>query len=150
MSSTPMMQRGPSAAWMLGLAGLLPFVGLTGASFGYPGVDRASAPGLLAQYGAIILAFVGALHWGYAVRDDARGTAAWVRYGWSVVPSLVGWWALQLPATSGLRVLAAALVACLAIDHGLAQRYGSPSWLMPLRCVLTSCAAACLIIASYA
>jgi hypothetical protein len=32
-------------------------------------------------YGVVILTFVGALHWGYAVKRDARGLGAWIQYG---------------------------------------------------------------------
>ena len=39
-------------------------------------------------YGAVILTFVGAVHWGYAMRDEE---IRWGRMTWSVTPSLVAW-----------------------------------------------------------
>ena len=73
----------------LGIAGLLPFVGLA-VLIGW-GSDTWYGYWLtaLSYYGAIILAFVGALHWGYALKRAARGGTAWLQYGFSVAPALV-------------------------------------------------------------
>ena len=64
----------PAPALWLGLGGLLPFVGLAlRAKLGSPEVHTTSLVALL-QYGALIITFVGALHWGYAVAGVAAGT----------------------------------------------------------------------------
>jgi Protein of unknown function (DUF3429) len=62
------------AAWALGLAGLLPFIALSWLSW------RASpwAHTMLLQYGAIILSFVGALHWGLALGKQKPSVLALV------------------------------------------------------------------------
>lgn len=62
-------------ARVLGLAGLIPFVGLTVAMY----VDAAPRGWIaLAQlaYAATIVSFIGALHWGLAMRDATLDRAA--------------------------------------------------------------------------
>ena len=51
-------------ARMLGYGGLLPFLFLAGAVVLGIRLPLAPAPSLLVGYGAIILSFIGALHWG--------------------------------------------------------------------------------------
>lgn len=125
-------------AIVLGGAGLMPFATL--ALFAVLAADpwRAVALVLLTQYGALIAAFVGALHWGYAVERRAGGGEAWARYGFSVLPALAAWGALQFPAQQALLMLAAILVLCLVADFGLQRVAPLPRWFMRLRLVLTA------------
>lgn len=140
----------PAPVLAFGLGGLIPFVGLAALGMSVPGTLRLFWLTTLAQYGVVILAFVGALQWGYAVAGQARGAHAWLRYGWSVLPALAGCLSLQFPVWSGLRVQAVALVVSVAVDRAFAARYGAPAWLMPVRYLLTAVGAASLLIASYA
>ena len=140
-------QEVPPAPVVLGLAGLAPFIGLAALALLAPGLRDATLRALLG-YGAVILSFVGALHWGYAVRRDARGWAAWIQYGWSVVPALMAWATVLLPMHAGLRVQAAALVACLLVDHAMARADPVPAWLLRLRALLTAVAAGALTLVS--
>lgn len=140
----------PAPVLATGLGGLLPFVGLAALGMFVPGTLHLFWLTTLAQYGAVILAFVGALQWGYAVTGRASGAQAWVRYGWSVLPALVGCLSLQLPLWAGLRVQAGALIVSVAVDRAFAARYVAPVWLMPVRYLLTAVAAGCLFVASYA
>lgn len=58
-----------SVAW-LGYGGLLPFVALAGIGWWAPGTPLWGTPlwgTALLAYGAVILSFVGALHWGFAM-----------------------------------------------------------------------------------
>ena len=137
----------PAPALLLGAGGLLPFAG--GAAAQILTHDPRWLP-LLASYGAVILSFVGALHWGYAVRDVATGASAWLRYGWSVVPALAGWVCLMLPASTAALALAAGLIVCLLVDEALSPRIELPRWLMPLRRALTAGGAGCLLLAGLA
>jgi Protein of unknown function (DUF3429) len=149
--SRPGAKRGaPAAALVFGLGGLIPFVGLAGLALLGPPSSRADAILKLAHYGATIVSFVGALHWGYAVRDDARGAQAWIRYGWSVVPALVAWLALQFDAVTALRIQASMLVVCILVDRRFAHELGLPGWLMSLRYWLSAVGAACPLLASFA
>src|SRR5690606_37692444 len=74
-------------AWRLGLGGLVPFVALAIATW-ITGADAGSRL-VIAQlgYGAVILSFIGALHWGAALAApevSARTTA--IALVWSVLP----------------------------------------------------------------
>lgn len=82
----------PVLATLLGLAGLLPFIACGLASLGLEG-DRAMVA--LVAYGAVILAFLGGVHWGFALQDPS-GKGERPRLLLGVVPSLVGWVALLL------------------------------------------------------
>ena len=59
--------------------------------------DRFSEPWVLyasLDYAAVILAFMGAIHWGLAMRDRSGAGAG--PYLWGVTPSLLAWLALLL------------------------------------------------------
>ncbi|MEP7329395.1 MAG: DUF3429 domain-containing protein [Betaproteobacteria bacterium] len=143
-----MINKMPTPALVLGVGGLLPFIGLALLTTLAP-MWYAYWLNALTLYGAVILSFVGALHWGFAVRRNARGTLGWMQYGWSVLPALVAWASLQLPVWTGLRVQAAMLIACLVMDRVLARADPVPSWLMQLRAVLTIVATIALLGASF-
>ena len=143
----PAPARIPGPALLFGAGGLVPFIGA--ATLHILTRDPRWLP-LLAGYGAVILSFVGALHWGYAVRDAPEGASAWARYGWSVIPALAAWGALQLPAGTGVIALAGGLVACLLVDEALSRSVATPAWLMRLRRALTAGGAASLLAAGLA
>ena len=138
----------PTAVAWLGYGGLVPFVALAAAT----AIDPVRAPAwtqALLAYGAVILSFVGALHWGVAMATptDARRSSLFI---WSVVPSLLGWVAL-LASQAGYPGLAAALMVAGFLAHygmDLHQFRNSsllPAWYLPLRLRLTSVASLCLL-----
>lgn len=133
-------------AWRLGPAGLLPFVALAFASW-VAGGDL--LPGLVrAQlgYAAVILGFVGALHWGAAlVSSEVPGRVLPLALGWSVVPSLAGWLALLIGPQPGLLLLVAALVTALLVDWLLYRHYAIAAWFLRLRLLLTAIAVLSLL-----
>ena len=135
-------------AWVLGLAGLIPFVGLAGIIMIGPAHWYAASQILLTQYGALILSFVGALHWGYAMQQAVEGGEAWVRFGYSVVPALVAWLALQFPPGLGMQILAMSLIACLVVDLAWLRMTVLPVWFTRLRVILTAGGSASLLMAS--
>lgn len=149
----------PTAAGWLGGLGALPFVAPALALALAPpeALGGALGPALVA-YGAVILSFLGAVHWGLAIAPAATVTATATaaspalsqRLGGSVVPSLVGWVALLLPMVSGLVVLAAAFAAMLAIDWRAARRGVVPAWYPALRLPLSLAAIASLLLAAAA
>ncbi|MFM7273581.1 MAG: DUF3429 domain-containing protein [Gammaproteobacteria bacterium] len=143
--TAPCSDRIPTPALVLGAGGLIPFV--SGAALQVMTHDPRVMP-LLASYGAVILSFVGALHWGYAVRDTPSGAGAWLRFGWSVVPALMAWVCLMLPAAVGVLMLAGALSTSLAVDEVFVRHMKMPVWLMPLRRALTAVGAGSLVIAA--
>ena len=131
-------------AW-LGYAGLLPFIGLTlqvGAD-----VHRASScSDALVGYGAVILSFVGALHWGFAMTIPALEPRLRRRtFVWSVVPALLAWPATVLAGGVGSLILAAGFALHFVQDRRLAGPAGLPAWYLPLRWRLTVIASLCLL-----
>lgn len=138
----------PRMAIWLGYGGLLPFLVLATASV----VDTPPAlpwSAALLAYGAIILSFVGALHWGFAMTltnlGDDRRNALLV---WSVVPSLLAWPALLLPPAAACVLLVMGFIAHFRQDRRfVAQDRGSlPDGYLRLRFRLTS--VACLSLAA--
>lgn len=139
----------PTYAFILGAAGLLPFVATSFGALAWQGDwgDR-SLLALLA-YGATILAFLGGVHWGLALLD--AGTSDRVqrlRFGLGVVPSLVGWSALLvtflgLPRT-GLVVLLAGFVATTAVEARASRAGLMPHSYMWLRWALSAGVVVCL------
>jgi Protein of unknown function (DUF3429) len=130
-----------SVAW-LGYGGLLPFLVLAPASL----IDAHHAvlwSDPLFAYGAIILSFVGALHWGFAMTltqlSDGQRTA---RFIWSVVPALLAWPSLLLSPLLAGPLLIAGFILHYWQDSRLAASASLPAWYLPLRLRLT--AVACL------
>lgn len=140
----------PAVVAWLGYGGLLPFVFLTLAGL----LDRDHGPlwsDALNAYGAIILSFVGALHWGFAMSlrglNDSQRSAAFI---WSVVPALLAWPALLMPAILAAPLLIAGFVANSLRDRHLGRQAELPAWYLPLRFRLSGVACVCLGIGTLA
>ncbi len=79
----------PTLALWLGYAGLLPFIGLMlGLWFAPERLDAFLMRALL-SYSAVILSFMGAIHWALAMH--AEGDTARRHMTFSVLPALIGW-----------------------------------------------------------
>ena len=98
---------------------------------------HAQAAFILLAYGSTILSFLGAIHWGLALRDPTGPPVAMLV--WGVMPSLVAWAALVWGASEGLWLLAAGLWACWAVDRSAYPRLGLQGWL-GMRLILTAVA----------
>lgn len=134
----------PGLVTWLGYGGLLPFLGAALALALDPHHTRQWLSVLLG-YSAVILAFVGALHWGFAMaHPTAQGHLGLALYAWSVVPSLVGWVALLVEPALGAALLMAGFVAHAVQDMRLVRRLPLPRWYLPLRLQLTTVACLCL------
>lgn len=100
----------------LGYAGLIPFMALALLALIAQETVAAWAIHALMAYGAVILSFIGALHWTRGLdADDARTATRLLAV--SVLPALLGWIALLLPMHSGLAVLAVGFVLVYAYDR---------------------------------
>lgn len=136
----------PLPVLLLGWGGVLPFAGLALAlAFGFPG-PFPQPEAMLVGYGAVILSFMGGVHWGLAMQSalrDGEGAAAW-HYAFSVIPALVAWAALALAPSVALIVLAAAFLVLLVFDVAWASRRGAPGWYGRLRFQLTTAVVLCL------
>ena len=137
----------PAAAWLGGL-GLIPFIA---GAISIAALDLAWASYALRSYAAIILSFMGGIHWGLAIADhgaEARRGPSWARLGWSVLPALIAWIAVLLPPLQGYLVIALAF-AILLVGDLLAVRKGlAPAWYPRLRVPLTTLVLPCLVTAA--
>jgi len=123
----------PIFAILLGLAGLLPFAGCSLGALN-PDVELAARSLLaLVAYGAVILAFLGGVHWGFAL--DGSGTPTVrvqrLRFGLGVVPSLVGWAALMV-AVLGWPLLAAGMLIAAFVAETMVEARAARQGLMPV------------------
>lgn len=114
-----MRPRVPLAAVLLGAAGLIPFLAAALASLSADPGERTRMLMALTGYGATILAFLGGIHWGFALSPAPggiggegeeirpKGQTRWLAL--ALLPSLIGWAAIlvtiYLPIWSGLIVL---------------------------------------------
>ncbi len=147
--------RTPSIVAWLGYGGLIPFVGLAmaGGFMRIPGAPDIMAVavthGMLA-YGAIILSFVGALHWGFATAISGLDRSTRSRlFVWSVVPALIAWVCLLLPPLPASLGLIAGFLFHYAWDRRLPFLAQLPSWYLPLRLRLTAVACVCLLLNAF-
>ena len=93
MRETLNAKRPASTTW-LGYGGLLPFVGLA-VLMAIDAQRQELWSRALIAYGAVILSFVGALHWAFAmVLPGLSSTQRRNRWIWSTVPALLAWPAL--------------------------------------------------------
>lgn len=138
------LSRPAVVAW-LGYGGLLPFIGLAILLF----ADPAHAPlwsDALIGYGAVILSFVGALHWGVAMIAPGLDAALCRRaFVWSVMPALFAWPTTMLASTLASLILVGGFLLHLLQDLRLATPAQLPAWYLPLRKQLTLVACVCLL-----
>lgn len=137
-TSTPL----PRWAARLGYAGALLFVALAAATWWAPATYRTQAAFALLAYGATVASFLGAIHWGLAMRGPLTPQPG--PFVWGVFPSLVAWVALLMPLAQGLVTMALLLGICLAVDRRSYPAYGLSGWLA-MRLHLTLVATACLL-----
>jgi len=142
------LQKVPGIAAALGYAGLLPFVFLSVALWF---VDEATAVPIsdaLLLYAAVILAFMGAIHWGVAMMQPDGPNR--LQLGLSVVPPLVAWFASFTPWVINYSVLYLAFAGLCVFDSRLSKRGVLPGWYPKLRVPLTVVVVASLISAQLA
>lgn len=151
------MKRLPILAVLLGLAGLLPFLGCTIGIIAFP--SQVPVPNLvhaIIAYGAVILAFLGGVHWGFALEPAPSvvvpGHAATDnrRLALGVLPSLLGWAALLVPLVSSPLIAIVLLIlgfVLTTLAEAQAHRRGTmPGGYMALRWVLSAVAVLCLLV----
>ena len=138
-----------SVAW-LGYGGLLPFLVLAPASLVDPQHARLWNEALL-TYAAVILTFVGALHWGFAMVLRDLGASRRTRcFVWSVVPALLAWSAFLLSPMLASLLLVTGFLAHYWQDRLLVAASHLPTWYLPLRFRLTTVAWLCLMAGAFA
>ena len=154
----------PKSVTWLGYGGLLPFMALALGCFAggeYGALSRVA----LIIYGAVILSFVGALHWAFAMTvADLSAAKRAECFVWGVVPALLAWLAALMTvvfprasATSAFygvnvaaTILIAGFVANYVQDTRLRRVAALQAWYLPLRLRLTVVACFCLALAGFA
>ncbi|HQT42886.1 MAG TPA: DUF3429 domain-containing protein [Halothiobacillus sp.] len=131
--------------YFLGVAGLLPFIGLTVATWFGPAEWHAPLIHALAVYAALIISFLGGVHWGVAL---SRPEHARQHMLLGVAPAMLAWGAVLLPwSILALSAFILLLLLCWWIDRlwfgGIGQRLGYGA----LRTGLTAVAALSLLAA---
>jgi hypothetical protein len=120
-------------AWALGVAGLLPFVAGAVGLWSLPPEWAGLAALALLTYAAVIVSFLGGIHWGLAMplAQTRRGLLIW-----GVLPSLLAWAGLLLNSAWGLLLMAASLMLCYVVDCKIYRSMRLGGWLR-LRALLT-------------
>lgn len=109
------MTRSPfMTASLLATAGLVPFLVALAVIITQP-TRAPAATVVMIDYGACVLAFLGAVHWGFALEPGGIVTDARLnhqRLTFGVLPALIGWFALMiLTLAAAPRVATGVLIA---------------------------------------
>lgn len=123
--------------YWLGYLGLAPL--LLGSSWLALEPTNQAALDFVKAYAAVILTFVGAIHWGRGLHSQ-RAELVSV----SVLPSLLAFACLLLPAKTALPMLAGGFVLQLLLDG---HQYRQLPWFRRMRIRLTGIVVALLIVA---
>ena len=128
--------------FFLGVGGLIPFWGLSIVPI-FDDTLVYLVTELQVFYGAVILSFLGGVHWGVQLVKGEKTN--WKQLAWGVSPSLIGWLALSLPIKWGIIALVIGLVISLIVDL---RFFNAPSYhcYKQIRLLLTIMAVAAIII----
>ena len=130
----------PRLAILLGYAGLIPFISGAIGIWITPTAWRADVLTALLHYAAVILACMGAIHWGLAMARERQDDAAHRQLGLSVLPALLGWLAISngLPALLALALLISGFIGLYLADVHAVKLELAPRWYTALRKPLTA------------
>ncbi len=135
-----MNSRLPSATIVLGAAGALAFAALAFAALSRTGPAATHLTTWLVAYGAVVLSFLGAVHWGLVLAAE-QPQRPWLRAGFGVLPALAGWVAVWLDITAvpagAIGLLIAAYLGVAAVERSFYIRGWLPRGYLWLRYVLT-------------
>lgn len=134
------LKSSPPPALFLGFTGAIPFCGLATMSLIFPEFTSSIVQAQQA-YGACILSFLGAIHWGYALAEGSKLGPSWSTLSYSVSPSLIAWTSLLLHPVPGLMTLCVGLAFALSKDLKITH---FPAWYHALRKALSTLAVASL------
>nr|WP_026340537.1 DUF3429 domain-containing protein [Thioalkalivibrio sp. ALJT] len=126
------------AVTVLGYGGLIPFAFFGVAAWMARPEWQAFALEALALYGAVILSFLGAIHWGIYLVDRQHRVGPLQAPVWAVVPSILAWLALLQPLQESLMTLAVLFLGVLWVDRASLRQRALPPGYLGLRLVLTA------------
>jgi hypothetical protein len=133
----------------LGLGGLIPFLCFGFGIWWFPAGWQPFALQALAGYAAVILSFLGAIHWGLTLANPGHRAAGLPGPAWAVIPSVLAWAALLLPLAAALPVLALLFALVLGVDWAGRRDLRLPRLYMPMRGFLTLTAILALLSGSF-
>jgi hypothetical protein len=140
----------PVLAILLSVLGLIPFILCGLAALG---PDAETAPRMMAAligYAAVILAFAGGIHWGFALHSPKPGTMIGrAPLALAALAPLVGWLGLLLPLVASpwvsLLLLTAAYIAQVLLEQETSKRELLPRGYLWLRWGFTLVAVAVMV-----
>ena len=132
MSGANQQKLDPLWANFLGYAGVTPVLGLLILGWTDQTWQQQSVS-LACSYGALILSFLGGIHWGFAT----SGVASMKSLVPSVAPSLWAWAALACPQAITLWALTFGLLLFYLYERRTSWVDKLPRWYLPLRLKLT-------------
>ena len=143
MNASPTLKDVPRPVLLLGLGGLIPFIA-GGLGVWTPDLDLADAAlYYMTIYAAVIASFMGAIHWGLALSEVARGRAekealTWARLGLAVLPAIFCWIGALAHPLPGLILIILCFAGIYFADLNAIRAGLLPPWYKPLRKLLTS------------
>jgi hypothetical protein len=133
---------------ILGYGGLIPFVFFCISVWIVSPELQPFAALALTGYASTIVAFLGGIHWGIAFKVESEHREFHIV--WGVIPSIVAWICVIMPAYAALPLLAVMLIVCYLVDRKTWPLAGLEEWLK-LRLILTVVASlSCLVAAGAA
>lgn len=129
----------------LGYAGLAPFVALALLLWLVTDEAHPYVAVALSSYAAMVIAFLGGIHWGIGLRHNAPQRR--LHMLWGATAAVLAWIAVVMPAYAGLPLQAALLVVCYLVDRKTWPEAGLRDW-MTMRFRLTAVATLACLIAS--
>jgi hypothetical protein len=137
--------------WFLTIVGILIFAGATAMLLSSDSHVRVPAIAALVTFAAIVLAHLGGVEWGLALREESGNeTTRVIALGLASVPTLAAWGILWLPSSQWQLGAALALfIAVWAADLWLSRHGLLPSWFVDMRTAVTVIVAIILGIALY-
>ncbi len=115
---------------VIGYCGLIPFIGLSIWYAMTPDPQQARfVLSAFMAYAAIILSFVGAIHWGRSLHEPHMVRSNLLQII-TIIPTLLGWVALLLPPQMGLMVLVVGFILIYLFDR---IQYRELYWMQKLR-----------------
>ncbi len=144
-TNNPFHTRVPRLPARLGMAGLIPFVVLSLAIWLAPATYQVLINQALLLYASLILAFMGAVHWGLAMLQSEKDFQS--QLGLSVIPALVAWFAFFLPEILNYSVLIITFALLCLFDTRMSKTGRAPNWYPNLRSPLTAVVVLSLIVA---
>ena len=127
----------------LGYAGLIPFIIFSiGSWFQLPMISDSTY--ILTAYAAIILSFMGAIHWGIAMSSSEDQNGKY--FIASVIPGLSAWLALLMPQRYAIILLMVGFIALIIYDWSVEKPQRLPGWYIPMRNRLTLVVMMCLMV----